>query len=95
MAGTHQSTRNSSPPAAIPTNGTKRKADDASPTSNRQKQQKTLEEVIPNASKREEVKAALANEAETNKTENGAENGAENGDGKHDTNGGAGMFDSR
>jgi hypothetical protein len=78
MAATRQST----PPA----NGTKRKADEASPTSNKKKQQKTLEEVIPDASKREEVKAALANETEPEKTENGLQNG----DGKQDTNGGAG-----
>jgi len=68
MAGTRQSARNasqgnSSPPAATPANGTKRKADDASPSSNKKKQQKTLEEVIPDEAKREEVKAALANEA--------------------------------
>jgi len=58
MAATRQST----PPAATPTNGNKRKAGEASPTSNKKKQQKTLEEVIPDASKREEVKAALAND---------------------------------
>ena len=67
MAGTRQSTRNaaqanSSPPAATATNGTKRKADNASPTSNKKKHQKTLEEVIPDEAKREEVKAAIANE---------------------------------
>lgn len=67
MAGTRQSTRNaaqanSSPPADTVTNGTKRKADGASPSSNKKKQQKTLEEVIPDEAKREEVKAAIANE---------------------------------
>ena len=81
MAATLQST----PPAAT---GTKRKADEASPTSNKKKQQKTLEEVIPDASKREEVKAALANEAEIEKPKNGEENEVE----KQDTNGGAGML---
>ena len=81
MAATLQST----PPAAT---GTKRKADEASPTSNKKKQQKTLEEVIPDASKREEVKAALANEAEPEESKNGVENEVE----KQDTNGGAGML---
>jgi hypothetical protein len=78
-------TRQSNPP---PTNGTKRKADEASPTSNKKKQQKTLEEVIPDATKREEVKAALANED----TDEKPANGTENGEGKPDTNGGAGML---
>jgi hypothetical protein len=81
MAATLQST----PP---PANGTKRKADEASPASNKKKQQKTLEEVIPDASKREEVKAALANEDKDDKPANGTENG----EGKPDTNGGAGML---
>jgi hypothetical protein len=78
-------TRQSTPP---PTDGTKRKADEASPTSNKKKQQKTLEEVIPDATKREEVKAALANED----TDDKPANGTENGEGKPDTNGGAGML---
>jgi hypothetical protein len=78
MAATRQST----PPA------TKRKADETSPSSNKKKQQKTLEEVIPDASKREEVKAALVNEAEPSNSENGVQNG----DGKQDTNGGAGTL---
>lgn len=74
MAGTRQSTRNaaqanSSPPAATATNGTKRKADNASPTSNKKKHQKTLEEVIPDEAKCEEVKAAVANENEDEKME--------------------------
>jgi hypothetical protein len=90
MAGTRQSARNgsqgnSSPPAATPTNGTKRKADDASPTSNKKKQQKTLEEVIPDEAKREEVKAALANEAGDELVEDKTEN--------EDANGGAGACD--
>jgi len=91
MAGTRQSARNtsqnnSSPQAASPANGTKRKADDASPTSNKKKQQKTLEEVIPDEAKREEVKAALANEGEDVNTEDTGEDKVEH----EDTNGGAG-----
>lgn len=94
MAGTRQSTRNSdqgtnsSPPVATPTNGTKRKADASSPSSNKKKQQKTLEEVIPDEAKREEVKAALANEDNAEKPENGTDNGH----GKQDVNGGEGML---
>lgn len=60
MAGTRSSARhaaqNSSPPSAKSTNGTKRKADDASPTANTKakrgrpsKAQKTLEETMPGA----------------------------------------------
>lgn len=74
MAGTRQSTRNSSPPNSTPTNGTKRKADEASPTSNKKKQQKTLEEVIPDETKREEVKAALRNEDNDEESTNGVQN---------------------
>lgn len=78
MAGTRQSTRNaaqanSSPPAATATNGTKRKADGASPANNKKKQQKTLEEVIPDEAKREEVKAAIATEDGDEKMEDKAE----------------------
>lgn len=62
MAGTRSSTRkatdtNSSPPSAKGTNGTKRKADNASPANNKSKrgrqsktkEQKTLEETMPDA----------------------------------------------
>lgn len=92
MPGTRQSARvtsqgnNSSPPAATPANGTKRKADDASPTSNKKKQQKTLEDVIPDEVQREEVKAALANEANGDEVESKTEAKAET----QDTDGGAG-----
>ena len=94
MAGTRQSTRNasqgkSSPPAATSTNGTKRKADNASPTSNKKKQQKTLEEVIPDEAQREEVKAAIANEDTDEKMEDKVEERTE----QEDTNGGAGGLD--
>jgi hypothetical protein len=92
MAGTRQSARNaatnSSPPSATPTNGTKRKADAASPTSNKKKQQKTLEEVIPDEAKREEVKAALANENGDEKANGDAEDNIE----MDDTNVGAGRL---
>jgi hypothetical protein len=94
MAGTRQSARNasqgtnSSPPSATPTNGTKRKADASSPTSNKKKQQKTLEEVIPDEAKREEVKAALANEDSDDKAHGDAEDKTE----MEDTNGGAGRL---
>lgn len=85
MAGTRQSARqaaqgsNSSPPSATTTNATKRKADAASPTSNK-KQQKTLEEVTLDEDKREEVKAAISNDADNEQTDKDAETEFDNQD---------------
>lgn len=104
MAGTRQSARvaaqsnNSSPPSATPSSGTKRKADaDAtSPTTTKgkpgrpAKQQKSLEEVIPDEGKREEVKAAVANEADEGNGEEADDGDDEKAEGQ-DTNGEAGM----
>lgn len=100
MAGTRQSARvaaqsnNSSPPSATPSSGTKRKADaDAtSPTTTKgkrgrpAKQQKSLEEVIPDEGKREEVKAAVANEADEGNGEEADDGDDEKAEGQ-DTNG--------
>lgn len=104
MAGTRQSARvaaqtNSSPPSATPSSGTKRKADaDAtSPTAKTNskrgrpaKQQKTLEEVIPDEEKRDEVKEAVGLKDETE--EDVGAGGDDEKAGKQDTNGHAGKL---
>ena len=105
MAGTRQSARvaaqnnNSSPPSATPTSGTKRKADATSPSSKSkakrektEKPQKTLEEVIPDENKREEVKEALSNEAQGEGKQGTSQGGDESKPEGVDANGAAGMF---